>query len=1589
MTRSFKLVALAVFGAACAQRIQPPVPSAVSVKGATTSVGLAVQLDASSSSDPLGKPLTYQWWISALPAGSHAQLNDPGIVNPSFLADVPGDYSVLLAVSNGVYTVQLPAPVTVTATSCGATRPSIASVKATPANPNAGDVVQLTTDAHTPDTENPACAPLVETLSYAWELIELPAGSHAALNAPTAANPSFTADVANAAYTARLRVTDSLGHVSDASLLTVKTAQCGAAAPGATIAGSVGANPVDAETHPANVGDSVLLTPTVTDQDTAAACGLSHTYSYSWAFSSLPAGSAAKLNSTIIEKPSFTPDLAGVYVAKLTVTSSNGATSGPVTVTLKASACGGNAPVVATVSASTDGAAATPIDANIGQVVRFDANVNDADTDTGANGCGLTESFAYQWRLISEPAGSKAALNNGGAQSPSLVADVPGDYTVRVVVTASNGKSSAAFDRTITAAACGSIGPSIAVGQPLAVNAPAGSFVQLPAPVVSDGTGTPPSATPLVTVTDPDAAAVCGLADLSSTRYHWSFVTVPAGSAVTLNNADIANPSFKPDVVGAYTLDSSGNITSTTPAKYVLRVRATASNGLSATSAPIEIDVGGCGSAAPSVTFSALDTAGTDVTASSSVVVAGRAILLTPTVIDADTSGVAGCNGSKATESAANFSYAWAVEKAPAGSKAQLSSTTATTPSFTPDVPGAYTLRLVVVDTTGLASAPARVSFTSSSCGATSPSVSVASVPTTGLAIGLPITVTASVSGLDSTNQHYVVGGATCSDTVAPFAFAWSFASLPPGSKAQLLGAATASPSFIPDLSGTYSLQVAATDAEGHVGVSAPAPIVITSCGSIAPSVTLSQKVPTSAPSVNQPVSLKGTPTLGNSACVSTESVSAWSWWFQQLPAGSKAQLNGASGAQPTFTPDVPGTYVIGASATSSLGMTGLATPKIVTTNGSCGIKPPSFTSLTATSSWNLTGAAQTFVDTFVNATGSAGPSGSATTFQLGQPIALVLTASDQNTTASCGSANLPLASIAYKLVSVPAGSNAQILAGTQTASFIPDQPGTYVISATALDAEGNSASTGALTLTSVGTCGTGVPSLALSTAGCLLAATVGVPQVFSVSATAPASGCALVLTDADAGTCKPATYAYQWQLTQLPPGSNAFLGGAQTAAPSLVPDVATTSTTSYAVALTLTDSLGHRATSPAIAVSAAGCNAQGPSITSIGVTQNQGAANPATITNNAWLGVAVVLDAVIPAGSGACAGLTGPFNYRWQVVTAPAGSVVDLRTSNGPVATLTPDVAGTYSLMLTVSDNQGRSASMPASFSVLTTCTAESGPNLGAWSNSAIISAVTATLTQITSTTGAIAVPLLVGLNAPTDGMAACTANAGITYQWQLTQLPLGSKAFLSGNGLGGSSVVNPSFTPDVVGTYEVTVTLTNKSNRMQSSTSQKFTVSSPCGGLAPIANANGVDLQGFTQSNLATNPPSSGCSSATATCTNPPAYTCNGSGCPSQTTQTSLSGPANDDFIVYSVTLPPNASGSCAFSSSSTGVETWAALDYRWNIVSAPAGFGGGFDNHGASIVLAPGGAKGTYIVSLTVSNSSNGFGGSSTAFFTILAQ
>jgi len=280
------------------------------------SVGAAVQLNGSASSDPGGSPLTYQWSLASVPAGSAAVLSNAAIVNPAFTADRPGTYVAQLIVNNGKVNS---APATVTITTNSPQAPTAN------AGPNQTAALNATVTLSGSGTD-----PQGFPLTLHWTLITKPAGSAAALSSATAPNPTFVADKPGT-FVAQLIVNNGF---ADSAPSTVTIAINGNAVPVAN----------------AGPNQNVLVGATVTlDGSGSASSNASSNkapLTYAFTFVSRPAGSAAVLANANSAAPTFVADVAGTYVVQLIV-NDGVQNSLPATVTITAAAAGAAASIAA------------------------------------------------------------------------------------------------------------------------------------------------------------------------------------------------------------------------------------------------------------------------------------------------------------------------------------------------------------------------------------------------------------------------------------------------------------------------------------------------------------------------------------------------------------------------------------------------------------------------------------------------------------------------------------------------------------------------------------------------------------------------------------------------------------------------------------------------------------------------------------------------------------------------------------------------------------------------------------------------------------------------------------------------------------------------------------------------------------------------------------------------------------------------------------------------------------------------------------------------------------------------------------------
>lgn len=341
------------------------------------------------------------------------------------------------------------------------------------------------------------------------------------------------------------------------------------------------------------------------------------------------------------------------------------------------------------------------------------------------------------------------------------------------------------------------------------------------------------------------------------------------------------------------------------------------------------------------------------------------------------------------------LSYQWRLATVPVGSALRaLINDQQIEANFTPDVAGTYSIELIVSDS-ALASAPDRVIVT-----ATQNAVNLAPVanagPNRSIAVDERVTLE---------------GSASADPEGAALSYAWTFASVPAGSAAQLIGPTTAAPSFVADVAGTYGVRLIVSDGElasESDTVAITAVVVVTNTAPIA----------RAGSDLN---ALAGTTVRLDGSASSDPDGDAltYRWGLDSKPANSTATLSGSATAQPSFTPDAPGQYVakliVGDGKLSSLAS--FVTITVTRPN----------TAPTARTAGTLSATVGTSVT--LDGTRSSDPDGDSLTYR-------------------------------WSLTSQPAGS-AVVISGAEqaVASFVPTTGGDYVISLVVSDGKLSSSS--------------------------------------------------------------------------------------------------------------------------------------------------------------------------------------------------------------------------------------------------------------------------------------------------------------------------------------------------------------------------------------------------------------------------------------------------------------------------------------------------------------------------------------------------
>ena len=361
----------------------------------TVSTGSLVTLNGTGS-DANGDQLSYTWTLS-VPAGSASVLSSTGLPQPTFTPDIAGAYIARLVVNDGKASS---AESAVTVTAVAANLKPIA---------DAGQAQFVLLGSNVTLDGTASSDPNRDPIVYSWTLLNRPSGSAAILNSSILPKPTFVADIAGI-YVALLVVNDGK---SDSAIATVTITAAAANVPPVALAGP---------------GQNVVTGMLVTLDGTGSSDANGDNLTFAWVLDAKPAGSNSTIVSPASARPTFIPDVAGVYLAALTVNDGHVSSS------------------ASTVSINVALANAAPVaDAGPSRTVISGLAVAlDGSGSSDANG----DPIAYFWSPVSAPLLAYPVLSSYTVPRPTFVAELSGQYVFGLTVF--DDKGARGLDSTVT-----------------------------------------------------------------------------------------------------------------------------------------------------------------------------------------------------------------------------------------------------------------------------------------------------------------------------------------------------------------------------------------------------------------------------------------------------------------------------------------------------------------------------------------------------------------------------------------------------------------------------------------------------------------------------------------------------------------------------------------------------------------------------------------------------------------------------------------------------------------------------------------------------------------------------------------------------------------------------------------------------------------------------------------------------------------------------------------------------------------------------------------------------------------------------------
>ena len=345
-------------------------------------VDTLVLLSGSNSYDEDNDPLSYRWLLLDIPFNSQATLIDANSFNPSFVADLNGDYVVMLVVNDQLIdSINDTVLVTVTDNNI----PPVA---------NAGPDQSVLTGSLVVLEGKDSVDANQDQLTFLWAIISKPQASNVTLTSSVGPTTTFLPDV-DGTYLISLLVDDG----NDQSIMDE------------VVIGSASIN--SAPIANAGPDQSVLTGATVLLDGSASSDSDQNDLTYQWSIFSLPSGSDSLISDADSVIASLNTDIDGIYELQLRVSDGQIAHSDRMLVTSTS------------INLAPIANAGQNQQVNTGDTVLLDGS-NSQNEDNDA--------LTFEWILISTPENSSAILNSSSAISPTFTTDVDGTYVVQLRV---------------------------------------------------------------------------------------------------------------------------------------------------------------------------------------------------------------------------------------------------------------------------------------------------------------------------------------------------------------------------------------------------------------------------------------------------------------------------------------------------------------------------------------------------------------------------------------------------------------------------------------------------------------------------------------------------------------------------------------------------------------------------------------------------------------------------------------------------------------------------------------------------------------------------------------------------------------------------------------------------------------------------------------------------------------------------------------------------------------------------------------------------------------------------------------------------